>query len=99
MHENPRAGARVQAAAFLLVEAAYIWFHVKPLVPLTRASSAPQPDMAFLRCFTTGTYFASELALLWLLALCSPIRSVIAKTCISYMHVNIAMDCIYIMLA
>lgn len=66
---------KVQVAAFLLAEAVYIWLHVKPLTPLLGAAPA-QPDISFLRSYTTGVYFASELALFWMLAFASPIRSV-----------------------
>lgn len=71
-----RASVKFQAAAFLLVEAVYIWLHIKPLVPILAAGPA-QPDISFLRCYTTGAYFATELALFWLLGFASPIRYIL----------------------
>ena len=70
-----RSSLRAQTLAFLSVEAVYIALHVKPLVPLV---SGQQLDTAFLRTFTVAGYFASELALFWLLAYASPIRCVAA---------------------
>ena len=67
-----RCPAKVQAALFLAAEIVYAWLHLRPLKPLILAENAA--DEAFLRDFTTGTYFASELFLFCLLAFASPIR-------------------------
>jgi hypothetical protein len=63
---------RLQVLAFLAAEALYIGLHVKPLLPLVFRSL--QPDIGFLTSYTTAAYFGSELALILLLALASPIR-------------------------
>ncbi|BDA45340.1 hypothetical protein COCOBI_07-1270 [Coccomyxa sp. Obi] len=92
-----RAGGRVQLAAFLMVEAVYIWLHVKPLVPLMASSPVPaQPDVSFLQCYTTGAYFATELVLFWLLAFASPIRWVVPRAVLA---VHAAFHTLYTMLA
>lgn len=68
-----RCHVKLQAAAFLVAEALYVCLHLKPLEPLLlRGTGVDEP---FLRDFTTGAYFASELALFCLLAFVSPIRS------------------------
>ena len=56
----------------------YVGLHLKPLAPLTSRSSPV--DEIFLRQFTTGRYFASELFLLWLLAFASPIRLILLSS-------------------
>ena len=68
-----RCHVKLQAAAFLVAEALYVCLHLKPFEPLLlRGTGVDEP---FLRDFTTGAYFASELALFCLLAFVSPIRS------------------------
>ena len=62
----------MQAALFLAAECLYTWLHLRPLKPLILAENAA--DEAFLRDFTTGAYFASELFLFCLLAFASPVR-------------------------
>ncbi len=71
-HSSCRCPARVQAALFLAAEFLYSWLHLRPLMPLILPENVA--DEAFLRDFTTGTYFASELFLFCLLAFASPIR-------------------------
>ncbi|KAK9817602.1 hypothetical protein WJX74_010542 [Apatococcus lobatus] len=62
-----------QASAFLTTELLYAGLHVKPLSPLLNAQDT-KPDTAFMRTFTNPAYFASETALLAIVALYSPIR-------------------------
>ena len=57
---------------FLAAECLYAWLHLRPLKPIVLEFD--NDDEAFLRHFTTGAYFASELFLFGLLALASPIR-------------------------
>lgn len=67
--------SQAQTLAFLAVEAVYIALHVKPLAPLISGQQQDSDERhGFLRTFTVASYFASELALFWLLAYASPIR-------------------------
>ena len=68
-----RCGALLSAAALLLVELEHLGLHAKPLQPLLPAR-ARVADRRFLRRYTTAAFFASELALLALLAAASPVR-------------------------
>ncbi len=55
------------------MELVHLGLHAKPLQPLLPARPRVA-DRRFLRRFTTGAFFASELALLALLAAASPVR-------------------------
>lgn len=67
-----RCQIKLQTSLFLLTQALYVFLHLKPLTPLLLRKSGA--DELFLRHFTTGAYFASELFLFWLLAFASPMR-------------------------
>lgn len=73
----------VRTAVFLAAEVAYLGLHVRPLLPLLptlwheRGSDGSHPpaavDSRWMQCFTASHFFASECALLSLVALASPI--------------------------
>ncbi|CAL5228681.1 g11856 [Coccomyxa viridis] len=89
-----RCPARVQAALFLAAEFLYSWLHLRPLMPLILPENVA--DEAFLRDFTTGTYFASELFLFCLLAFASPIRLIVPRIVLG---VHAAFHVLYMLLA